>query len=177
MKVYTSVHSIHVNYWLIDTFTCGSLSFIFLPIPATVPPVPAPMTTISRSPSNSIIIIIHISSEVTYNTHHVQYIQYPLTSQNRKHLIDRCVWYDINYLAIYILIYQQVPAVICTSALFNDFFCCTIVMSQWVPTVTILKLIKKNSAEKLIMNQIIFAAIETNAGLHTHVANIILLKH
>ena len=32
------------------TLTCGSLSFIFLPIPATVPPVPADTITISRSP-------------------------------------------------------------------------------------------------------------------------------
>ena len=32
------------------TLTCGSLSFIFLPIPETVPPVPAVTITISRSP-------------------------------------------------------------------------------------------------------------------------------
>ena len=36
----------------VHTLTFGNLSFIFLPIPQTVPPVPAPTTTISRLPAD-----------------------------------------------------------------------------------------------------------------------------
>ena len=36
----------------VHTLTFGNLSFNFLPIPQTVPPVPAPTTTISRLPAD-----------------------------------------------------------------------------------------------------------------------------